>query len=92
MQSEQPLIIAGNGCIRKRASAELRRLCDHWLRLVLSVVLWRGCVDMDADYCLFTIGLGARDRIAEVIESADLIITLDWTWSSIRPNMEYRQR
>ena len=76
MQSEQPLIIAGNGCIRKRASAELRRLCDLAKIGVVSSFMAKGCVDMDADYCLFTIGLGARDRIAEVIESADLIITL----------------
>ena len=76
MQSEQPLIIAGNGCIRKRASAELRRLCDLSKIGVVSSFMAKGCVDMDAEYCLFTIGLGARDRIAEVIESADLIITL----------------
>ena len=75
-QSEQPLIIAGNGCIRKRASAELRRLCDLSKIGVVSSFMAKGCVDMDAEYCLFTIGLGARDRIAEVIESADLIITL----------------
>ena len=76
MQSERPLIIAGNGCIRKRASAELRRLCDLSKIGVVSSFMAKGCVDMDAEYCLFTIGLGARDRIAEVIESADLIITL----------------
>ena len=76
IQSEQPLIIAGNGCIRKRASAELRRLCDLSKIGVVSSFMAKGCVDMDAEYCLFTIGLGARDRIAEVIESADLIITL----------------
>ena len=75
-QSEQPLIIAGNGCIRKRASAELRRLCDLSKIGVVSSFMAKGCVDMDAEYCLFTIGLGARDRIAEVIDSADLIITL----------------
>ncbi|MDC2963576.1 acetolactate synthase large subunit [Gammaproteobacteria bacterium] len=76
MQSEQPLIIAGNGCIRKRASAELRRLCDFSKIGVVSSFMAKGAVDMDAEYCLFTIGLGARDRIAEVIDSADLIITL----------------
>ena len=76
IQSEQPLIIAGNGCIRKRASAELRRLCDLSKIGVVSSFMAKGCVDMDAEYCLFTIGLGARDRIAEVIDSADLIITL----------------
>ena len=76
VQSERPLIIAGNGCIRKRASAELRRLCDLSKIGVVSSFMAKGCVDMDAEYCLFTIGLGARDRIAEVIESADLIITL----------------
>ena len=75
-QSEQPLIIAGNGCIRKRASAELRRLCDLSKIGVVSSFMAKGCVDMNAEYCLFTIGLGARDRIAEVIDSADLIITL----------------
>tara|TARA_E500000075_G_scaffold133196_1_gene146715 strand:+ start:350 stop:1990 length:1641 start_codon:yes stop_codon:yes gene_type:complete len=76
IQSKRPLIIAGNGCIRKRASEQLRRLCDFSQIGVVSSFMAKGCVDMDADYCLFTIGLGAKDRIAKVIDSSDLIITL----------------
>ncbi len=36
----------------------------------------KGAVDMDADYCLYTIGLGAKDIPTLAIDKADLVITL----------------
>lgn len=62
-QARRPLIIAGNGCIRRRASKQLRILCDKTGIGVVSTFMAKGCVDMDADYCLYTIGLGSRDFV-----------------------------
>lgn len=75
-QSRRPVIVAGNGCIRKRASKQLRIFCEKTGIGVISTFMAKGCVDMDADYCLYTIGLGSKDRISRAIDDADLVITL----------------
>ena len=56
-RATNPVIIAGNGCIRKRASKQLRRLCEQTGIGVISTFMAKGCVDMDEDYCLYTIGI-----------------------------------
>jgi len=60
-EARKPVIIAGNGTIRKRASKQLREFCERTGIGVLSTFMAKGAVDMDADYCLYTIGLGAKD-------------------------------
>ena len=47
----------------------------------------KGCVDMDADYCLFTVGLGTRDRMNLVIDDADLVITLGLDMVEYHPRL-----
>ena len=86
-QARRPIIIAGNGCIRKRASKELRRLCEQTGIGVLSTFMAKGCVDMDADYCLYTIGLGARDVVSCGLDAADLVITLGYDMVEYHPRL-----
>ena len=76
--SARPIILAGNGCIRERASHELRRFCEASGIGVVNTFMAKGCVDMDADYCLYTIGLQARDVISCAVDAADLVITLGY--------------
>lgn len=76
MQARRPVIIAGNGCIRKRASQQLRLFCEQTGIGVISTFMAKGCVDMDKEYCLFTVGLGTKDRVNQAIDDADLVITL----------------
>jgi acetolactate synthase-1/2/3 large subunit len=85
--AQRPVIIAGNGCIRRRASTQLRKLCDTTGIGVLSTFMAKGCVDMDADYCLYTIGLGAKDLPTLVIDEADLVITLGFDMVEYHPSL-----
>jgi len=86
-ESRRPIIIAGNGCIRRRASKQLRILCEKTGIGVVSTFMAKGCVDMDADYCLYTVGLGSRDRISVAIDDADLIITLGFDMVEYHPQL-----
>jgi len=86
-QAKSPIIIAGNGCIRRRASQQLRQLCEKTGIGVLSTFMAKGCVDMDEEYCLYTIGLGARDIPACAIDAADLIITLGFDMVEYHPKL-----
>ena len=85
--ARKPVIIAGNGTIRKRASKQLRALCEKTGIGVISTFMAKGCVDKDADYCLFTIGLGAKDRVSLAIDDADLVITLGFDMVEYHPRL-----
>ncbi len=85
--AKRPVIIAGNGCIRRRASKQLRRFCEKTGIGVISTFMAKGCVDMDADYCLYTVGLGAKDRVNLAIDEADLVIALGFDMVEYHPNL-----
>ncbi len=86
-QAKHPVIIAGNGCIRRRASKQLRLLCEKTGIGVISTFMAKGCVDMDADYCLYTVGLGSKDRVSKAIDEADLVITLGFDMVEYHPQL-----
>lgn len=87
LQAKRPIIIAGNGCIRKRASKQLRLLCEQTGIGVVSTFMAKGSVDMDADYCLYTIGLQAKDLMACAVDAADLVITLGYDMVEYHPRL-----
>jgi acetolactate synthase I/II/III large subunit len=85
--AKRPVILAGNGTIRKRASRQLRRFAETTGIGVVSTFMAKGCVDMDADYCLFTIGLQSRDVVACGIDDADVVITLGYDMVEYHPRL-----
>ena len=85
--AKNPVIVAGNGTIRKRASKQLRLLCEATGIGVLSTFMAKGAVDVDAPYCLYTIGLGAKDLPTLAVDSADLVITLGFDMVEYHPHL-----
>ncbi|MGH6634633.1 MAG: acetolactate synthase large subunit [Gammaproteobacteria bacterium] len=85
--SRRPVIIAGNGTIRRRASCELRRLCEKTGIGVISTFMGKGCVDRDADYCLFTIGLQQHDQLTQHVADSDLAITIGYDMAEYPPRL-----
>jgi acetolactate synthase-1/2/3 large subunit len=85
--AKRPVIIAGNGTIRRRASRQLRLFCEATGIGVMSTFMAKGCVDMDADYCLYTIGLGSKDIPTLAIDEADLVITLGFDMVEYHPKL-----
>ncbi len=76
--AKSPLIIAGNGAIRTRASAELRRFCETTGIGALMTFMAKGALDLDDPRCLFTVGMGQRDYPQLAIDAADLVITIGY--------------
>ncbi len=85
--AKRPIIIAGNGCIRRRASKQLRLFCEATGIGVVSTFMAKGCVDMNAEYCLYTIGLGAKDIPACAVDAADLVITIGYDMVEYHPKL-----
>ncbi len=86
-QAKRPVVLVGNGCVRHDASRELRRFCDATGVGVINTFMAKGCVDADADYCLYTIGLQARDVVACALDAADLVITLGYDMVEYHPRL-----
>ncbi len=86
-KAKTPIILAGNGCIRRRASEQLRILCENTGIGVMSTFMAKGCVDVDADYCLYTVGLGAKDIPSHAIDKSDLIIAIGFDMVEYHPKL-----
>ena len=86
-KASNPLIIAGNGAIRRRASRQLRAFCELTGIGVVSTFMAKGCVDKDADYCLYTVGLQGNDYMYHAIDKSDLIITLGYDMVEYHPKL-----
>jgi len=85
--AKRPIVLVGNGCVRHDASHELRRFCEVTGIGVINTFMAKGCVDADADYCLYTIGLQAKDIIACALDAADLVITLGYDMVEYHPQL-----
>jgi len=85
--ARRPVILAGNGTIRKRASKQLRVFCDQTGIGVASTFMAKGCVDMDSESCLYTIGLQGKDHVACAIDAADLVICLGYDMVEYHPRL-----
>ena len=85
--AKRPIILAGNGCIRRRASKQLRLFCEATGIGVVSTFMAKGCVDMDSEYCLYTIGLQSKDLMACAVDAADVVITLGYDMVEYHPRL-----
>jgi acetolactate synthase-1/2/3 large subunit len=73
-----PLIFAGNGVIRGRASGELRTFARAHGIPVAHTFMAKGSMPYDDDLCLLSVGLQARDYISCGFDKADLIIAVGY--------------
>jgi acetolactate synthase-1/2/3 large subunit len=74
-EARKPIILAGNGAIRKRAAKQLYRLATKTGIGVVNTFMGKGAVPMDDPHCLFTMGLGSGDYNNLAFDDADLVIS-----------------
>ena len=86
-EARRPIILAGNGAVRRRASHQLRRLADATGIAVVNTFMGKGSAGRDHPSCLFTIGLQAKDVVACAVDNADLVITLGYDLIEYHPRL-----
>lgn len=86
-QAKQPIILAGNGAIRKRASKQLRQFAEQTGIGVISTFMGKGAVSRQAPYSLFTVGLQSKDYTWLALREADLVITLGYDLVEYHPRL-----
>jgi len=77
-KAKKPLILAGNGTVRKRATTQLREFLEKTGFGVCNTFMGKGAAGHEYENNLFTIGLQARDHVAFAIQEADLIIAIGY--------------
>ena len=76
--SERPIILAGNGVLRRRAAAELRALARGLHVPVAATFMGKGAIDDRSHLSLMAVGLQARDHVASGFDRADLVICVGY--------------
>ncbi len=84
--ARDPIILAGNGAVRKRAAKQLRRLAHKVGIGVVNTFMGKGSVARSDDHCLFTIGLQSRDYINLAMDEADLVIAVGYDLVEYSPS------
>ncbi|HEU4571491.1 MAG TPA: thiamine pyrophosphate-binding protein, partial [Candidatus Limnocylindrales bacterium] len=77
-ESERPIILAGNGVLRRRASPELRELARGLHVPVAATFMGKGAVDDRSHLSLMAVGLQARDHVLTGFDRADLVICVGY--------------
>ena len=86
INSKNPIILAGNGTVRKRASNRLRILADNLGIGVINTFMGKGAVSKDDKHCLFTIGLGSGDFNNLAIDESDLVVAIGYDLVEYSPS------
>ena len=84
--AKNPLIIAGNGAVRKRAAQQLKRLAHKSGIGVINTFMGKGAIPRTDPHCLFTMGLQGRDHIIGATDTADLIISVGYDLVEFSPS------
>ena len=85
--ARRPIILAGNGTIRRRASTQLRLFVEKTGIGVVSTFMAKGCVDLASEQCLYTVGLQAKDHVSLALDNADVVICLGYDMVEYHPRL-----
>ncbi len=84
--AERPLVIAGNGCVRKRATKQLQRLVDRTGVMVVHTFMGKGVISDRDPHSLFVAGLGSKDHINEAFAKADVVLAIGYDMIEWHPD------
>jgi acetolactate synthase-1/2/3 large subunit len=76
--ARNPIVLAGNGAIRKRASRQLCRFAELTGIGVANTFMGKGAVPRSDPHCLYTIGLQGGDYVNLAIDESDLVIAVGY--------------
>ncbi len=84
-QAKRPIIIAGNGVLRRNASQELQVLVEAIHVPVAETFMGKGALDYRHHLSLMAVGLQARDWIMCGLDRADLVIAVGYDMVEYAP-------
>jgi len=85
-RAKKPLVLAGNGAVRKPSSDQLREFVGRCHIPIAHTFMGQGAVSDDSPESLHTIGLGFRDFVMEAVDQADLVVTVGYDLAEYAPD------
>jgi acetolactate synthase-1/2/3 large subunit len=76
--SERPIVLVGNGVLRRNASGALRAFAKGLHVPVAATFMGKGAVDDRSHLSLMAVGLQARDHVLTGFDRADLVIAVGY--------------
>jgi acetolactate synthase-1/2/3 large subunit len=76
--SNRPIVLVGNGVLRRHASGALRELARGLHLPVAATFMGKGAVDDRSHLSLMAVGLQARDHVLTGFDRADLVISVGY--------------
>lgn len=77
-QAKNPVILAGSGVVRARASKELTDFATKLKIPVINTMMAKGVIPFDNPYSMWTIGIPQKDYQNKILEEADLVIAVGY--------------
>jgi acetolactate synthase-1/2/3 large subunit len=93
--SQRPIVLAGNGVLRRQASAELRAFARGLHVPVAATFMGKGAMDDRSHLSLMAVGLQARDHVLSGFDRSDLVICVGYDlveYAPARWNPDGRKR
>jgi acetolactate synthase-1/2/3 large subunit len=84
--SERPIVLAGNGILRRGAAPELRALARGLHVPVAETFMGKGAIDDRSHLSLMAVGLQARDHVLSGFDRADLVICVGYDLVEYAPS------
>jgi acetolactate synthase-1/2/3 large subunit len=85
-ESERPIVLAGNGVLRRGAAPELRALARGLHVPVAATFMGKGAIDDRSHLSLMAVGLQARDHVLSGFDRADLVICVGYDLVEYAPS------
>jgi acetolactate synthase-1/2/3 large subunit len=76
--AERPILLVGNGVLRRGATADLRAFARGLHIPVAATFMGKGAIDDRSHLSLMTVGLQARDHVLSGFDRADLVICVGY--------------
>jgi acetolactate synthase I/II/III large subunit len=85
-EAQRPIILAGNGVLRRDASGALRAFAKGLHLPVAATFMGKGAVDDRSHLSLMAVGLQARDHVLTGFDRADLVIAVGYDLVEYAPS------
>ncbi len=85
-KAKHPIVLAGNGTVRKPCSEQLTELVTAHNIPVVHTFMGNGAVSDKLSQSLFTIGFGFRDIVMDAMDKADLVLAIGYDIAEYAPS------
>ena len=86
IDSTRPLVLAGNGVLRRNAATDLRAFAQGLHVPVAVTFMGKGAIDDRSHLSLMAVGLQARDHVLSGFDRADLVISVGYDLVEYAPS------